>query len=292
MWLQQVVGEAREIRTVRRDESRDQDWWHQRADDVDMTQRRFGDARVAGMLAVQGSSPVHYLPIATTVCSVVFVAVLLRRHARVGGTHLLWWALGMTTYGLGTALESAITLSGNTVPLTKAWYVAGAVLGGYPLAQGSVFLLLSRRTALRLTFSSLPVVVGLAVLVLASPVRETVLEPHRPSGAILAWQWVRMLTPLVNGYAALFLIGGAAWSAWRYARRRETRARAVGNALIAIGALLPGIGGGMAKAGVVEALYIGEFVGLLAIWAGYAACVLVTRPMPQLRLDPVLARRR
>jgi len=236
---------------------------------------------------------VHYLPIATTVLAAAFVVALLRRHAASGGgAHLLWWACGMATYGAGTALESAITLAGNSIALTKAWYVAGAVLGGYPLAQGSVFLLLPRRAARRLTSISLPLVVGLAVLVVVSPVRGVALEPHRPSGAILAWQWVRMLTPLVNGYAALFLIGGAAWSAWRFAQRRETRARAAGNALIATGALLPGIGGGMAKAGVVEALYVGELVGLLAIWAGYAACVHSPKPVAGRQPDSILAQQR
>ncbi len=34
----------------------------------------------------------------------------------------------------------------------------------------------------------------------------------------------------------------------------------------------------MAKAGVVEALYVGEFIGIIFIWAGYAACVRVPRP--------------
>ncbi len=29
----------------------------------------------------------------------------------------------------------------------------------------------------------------------------------------------------------------------------------------------------MAKAGIVEALYVGEFVGLLIIWAGFQVCV-------------------
>ena len=84
----------------------------------------------------------------------------------------------------------------------------------------------------------------------------------------------------MNGYAALFLIGGAACSAWSHARRRASRARAIGNALIALGALLPGIGGGFAKAGVVEALYAGEFVGLVLIWSGYLACTRGPAPAP------------
>ena len=86
------------------------------------------------------------------------------------------------------------------------------------------------------------------------------------------------MTPFINGYAAVFLIGGAILSAVRYARKSDAGARAVGNGLIAFGAMLPAFGGGMAKAGLVEVLYVGEFVGLLFIWAGDAACVRSPRP--------------
>jgi hypothetical protein len=221
-------------------------------------------------------SLIHYLPIATTAISAVFLWVLARRYReRPGSRHLLWWAIGMFTYGLGTALESAITLFGNSIALTKTWYVAGALLGGYPLAQGSVYLLLSRRTAHRLTMVTLPIIATCAVLVVLSPVLADRLEAHRPSGAVLGWQWVRLMTPLINGYSFLFLVGGAVYSAVRYARMPSTDGanRAVGNTLIAFGAMLPGIGGSMAKAGVVEALYVGEFIGLLFIFGGYHTCL-------------------
>ena len=45
----------------------------------------------------------------------------------------------------------------------------------------------------------------------------------------------------------------------------------IGNTLIAIGALLPGIGGAFTRAGYVEVLYVTELVGLVLIWAGYWA---------------------
>jgi uncharacterized membrane protein YfcA len=76
---------------------------------------------------------------------------------------------------------------------------------------------------------------------------------------------------LVNLYAVVFLIGGAIWSAWRYWRRGDASSRVLGNILIAVGAILPGIGGGFARAGVIEVLYVAELVGLLLIWAGYRA---------------------
>ena len=215
---------------------------------------------------------VHYLPILTTVLSAAFAFSLYRRWAVKRSPHLWWWAFGITTYGLGTLLESTITLTGNSVWLTKAWYIAGALLGGYPLAQGSLFLSWPRKTALRLTAISLTFVVVASVLVVLSPVNLAALEPHRPSGAILEWRWVRLLTPFINLYAVFFLIGGAIVSAWRHYKYRGHSYRAAGNGLIALGAIMPGIGGSMAKAGIVEALYIGECIGLIVIWLGDRVC--------------------
>jgi hypothetical protein len=42
-----------------------------------------------------------------------------------------------------------------------------------------------------------------------------------------------------------------------------------GNVLIAVGAILPGIGGSFARGGVVEVLYATELIGLILIWIGY-----------------------
>ena len=50
---------------------------------------------------------------------------------------------------------------------------------------------------------------------------------------------------------------------------RRGRARFLGNILIAIGALLPGIGGTATRFGHVEVLYITEFIGLIFIYYGY-----------------------
>jgi hypothetical protein len=221
-----------------------------------------------------GPQLVHHLPIATTILSAVLCVMILSRcRRRRSGPHLLWWAAGILFYGVGTALESAVTLAGNSVALNKAWYIAGALLGGYPLAQGTVYLLLPRRVANLLSAITIPFIMAVALLVVISPVNLEALEPHRPSGAVLAWTYLRMLTPFINSYAAAFLVGGAIFSAVRYARRAGGGGRAIGNGLIACGAILPGIGGGMAKAGVVEGLYVGEFAGLILIWAGYAVCV-------------------
>jgi hypothetical protein len=217
---------------------------------------------------------IHYLPVATTLLSIAFVGALLRRYReRRSGPHLLWWATGVTCYGAGTALESAITLWGNSITLTRLWYVFGAVLGAYPLSQGTVYLLCRRSLAQRLTLLTIPLALVLIVLVLLSPARLELLEDHRPSGAVLSWSWVRALTPILNLYAVVFLVGGALVSSWRFAKKRETAGPALGNGLIAVGAILPAIGGTLAKAGAVEALYVAELIGLVLIGSGYGCCV-------------------
>jgi len=222
---------------------------------------------------------VHYLPIASTLISAAFLAAIIHRAVpRNWPPHLAWWAIGVFFYGVGTALESTVTLFGNSPELTRWWYWAGAILGGYPLATGTVYLLMKRRLAHILTGASLAVVVFASVMVFLTPLNTDALEPHRPSGDVIGWQWVRLLTPFINGYAALFLVGGAFYSSFFFAFKHKKGRRALGTALIAVGGILPGVGGGMAKAGIVEALYIGELVGIILIWLGYHYCITDKRP--------------
>jgi hypothetical protein len=223
-------------------------------------------------------SPVLFIPILSTAFAAFFTVALIARFRAKGGPHLLWWGLGTLTYALGTATEAATTLLGWHAPVFRLWYITGALLGGAPLAQGTVYLLLPRRTANRLTVALVTVVAIAATCVLLSPLRLELVEAHRLSGRVLGWQWVRAFSPFINTYALIFLVGGAAFSAWRYARRGDTAYRAVGNTLIAVGSLLPGIGGTFTRFGHVEVLYVTEFIGLCLLWAGYR--VIVTRSSP------------
>lgn len=212
---------------------------------------------------------VGYLPIASTIISFAFAARLYVRYRERGGTHHVWWIIGMLTYGAGTLTESLTTLTGWHEPVFRAWYITGALLGGAPLAQGTVYLLMNRRTANRLTVVVASIVIIAAVCVVLSPINYAGVEPHRLTGRVLEWHWVRMFSPFINLYAVTFLIGGAIFSAIRYRRRRETYHRYVGNVLIAIGALLPGIGGTFTRFGHTEVLYVTELIGLLFIYAGF-----------------------
>jgi hypothetical protein len=212
---------------------------------------------------------VHYIPIVTTVIAALFAAAVFRRWRARGGSHLLWWAIGLAAYGAGTFTEAAVTLVGWHEGLFRAWYITGALLGGAPLAQGTVYLLLPRSTAHRLTGALLPLIAVAAACVLLSPIDVGAVEPHRLTGRVLDWRWVRAFSPFINLYAFAFLVGGAIVSAARFARQPGQRHRFTGNVLIAVGALLPGIGGSATRFGHVEVLYVTELIGLVLILIGY-----------------------
>lgn len=218
---------------------------------------------------------VHYLPIVTTLVAAAFGTVLFRHWRRKpDALYLAWWTFGVLAYGVGTLTESLTTLFGWDPWVFRTWYVSGALLGGFPLAQGTVYLLLRRKTANVLTAALLAVILTAAVLVFLSPLDLAAVEGHRLSGRVLAWSWVRAFSPFVNIYSVIFLVGGAAWSAWKYRHAGPVhRQRVWGNALIALGAILPGIGGTATRAGFVEVLYVTELVGILIIWAGYQLIV-------------------
>lgn len=235
--------------------------------------------------------PVHFIPIATTILALVFAVVILRRYGeRRSGPHLLWWGLGILMYGVGTGTEAAVTLFGWSPGLFRAWYISGALLGGAPLAQGTVYLMIRRRTANAMAAALIAVVTVAAACVLLTPINPELAEVHRLSGRVMEWQWVRAFSPFINLYAAIFLIGGAVLSAVRFSRNRNMHHRVIGNVLIAVGALLPGIGGAATRFGHVEVLYVTELAGLLLIWMGYRWNVRspVTRPAGE-RPTPALS---
>lgn len=214
-------------------------------------------------------SIVRLIPIATTVLSAAFVVILYRHWGRKGRpSYLFWWTLGVLCYGLGTLTESWVALFGWSEPAFKSWYILGALLGGFPLAQGSVYLMFSHRSATAMMWIVVLIISAASVLVLLSPIDYSLVESQRLTGKVLGWKEVRWITPLVNTYAFIFLVGGAVYSAIQY-RRDSSLVRYRGNLFIALGALLPGIGGSFTKMGYTEVLYVTELLGIIGIYVGY-----------------------
>jgi hypothetical protein len=87
-----------------------------------------------------------------------------------------------------------------------------------------------------------------------------------------------MLTPFFNLYGTVTLVGGAAYSAYIFWRKRVLLHRAIGNVLIAVGAMMPAFGGLFSRLQIPGGLYLGEFLGALLLLIGFWRA---TTPMAQ-----------
>ncbi len=223
-------------------------------------------------------TPRTWLPLLSAVLSFVFAFFVLRRYARRRKPHLLLWGIGIVFYGLGGFAEFYYGAFGWNPWIFRLWYLCGAVLVAAWLGQGTVYLLARRRVA-----HTLMAILLVASLFAAYRVFTAELDPTRMiegelSGHAIITPGVRVLTPFFNLYGLVTLVGGAVYSAYLFWRKRVLLHRVIGNVLIATGALMPAFGGLFSRMGVPYTLYIGEFFGVLLLFAGFLRA---TRPMPE-----------
>ncbi len=226
------------------------------------------------------------LPSASAFISTIFaVLVFLRyaRHSRAGrrAAHLLLWGIGMVFYAIGGFCEAYYGALGWSALIFRLWYLCGAILVAAWLGQGTVYLLVRRKWA-----NALMIVLGLASIYAAVRVFAAQLDPtlmtqsvhtgSELSGHAIVTNGVRGLTPFFNLYGTVTLVGGALYSSWIFWRKRILLHRTIGNILIAVGAMLPAFGGTFSRFGLPNALYLGELLGTILMFAGF---VRATTPM-------------
>ncbi len=79
------------------------------------------------------------------------------------------------------------------------------------------------------------------------------------------------ITGLLNVFGTVALVGGALWSAWIFWRKHILPHRVVSNILIALGALMPAIGGTLLKFGStgMTLFFILELLGAIIMYIGF-----------------------
>ena len=231
------------------------------------------------------------VPLLSGVISFVFAFLVFKRYLERKGAYLLLWGIGTVFYGIGGLSEAYYGFFGWNPLVFRLWYLFGAILVAAWLGQGTVYLLAKRKWA-----NTLLVILILGSLYGAYKVFTAQLDPammaagthtaSELSGKAITSSGVRILTPFFNMYGTLSLVGGAAYSAYIFWRKRVLLHRTIGNILIAVGATLPAFGGFFSRLQIPGALYIGEFLGILLLFAGFLRA---TTPMKNETPEPVLA---
>ncbi|MDO8364881.1 MAG: hypothetical protein Q7V88_18465 [Actinomycetota bacterium] len=232
------------------------------------------------------------LAAAATLVAVAFSLSTLDRWLRRRRPHELAWTVSLALFALGSAALWWAESAGWSLGAFRVFYMAGAVLNVPWLALGTVYLLAGKQLGDRVRAWLVLLSGFTAGVVLFAPTKAAVGGRELPTGKDVFGVAPRVLAAVGSGVAALVIIAGALWSAWRVWRGRSPsfgadrvvavpRRLVLGNVLIATGTLvLSGSGTLAGRLGKDRAFAITLLVGITILFAGFlVASATPRRPM-------------
>ena len=223
------------------------------------------------------------LAAAATLIALAFALSTLDRWLRGRRPHELAWTISLAMFAVGGMALWWAQAHGWETSTFRLFFLAGAVLNVPWLALGTVYLLAGSRVGNRVR-TWLVGVSGVATgVVLSAPTRTGVSGHDLPQGSQVFGATPRVFAAVGSGGAALVIIGGALWSAWRVLAGRPPRLRAdvgfhharprllaLGNVLIAVGTLVLSASGTVAgRLGQNRAFAVTLLVGIVVLFGGF-----------------------
>lgn len=221
------------------------------------------------------------LAAAATLVAVAFSLSTLDRWLRRRRPHELAWTVSLALFALGSGALWWAESTGWDNGSFRVFYLAGAILNVPWLALGTVYLLAGPALGNRIR-GWLVLLSGFATgVVLFAPTRASVIGAELPTGKDVFGPGPRALAAIGSGVAALVIIVGALWSAWRVVRGRvpslgttrtvpAPRRLALGNVLIAVGTLVLSASGSLAgRLGERTAFVVTLLTGIAVLFAGF-----------------------
>ncbi len=210
---------------------------------------------------------IHYIPLISAIVSFVFALAVLDQYFARRRPYQLIWAIGLFMYAISTSTEFWVGAWGLNVTVYRLWYLFGAIFVAAYLGMGTLYLLVRRRTAHIIMAILLAASLYATIRVFAASIDLGGLQVL--SGTAMP-QGIRLMTPAFNTFGTVALVGGAIYSAWVYWRRKIMPHRVISNVLIAVGAILPAVGGThMRLGGGLPLFYVFELVGIIIIFIGF-----------------------
>lgn len=210
-----------------------------------------------------------YIPLVTCVVSFIFAVAVLDQYFARRKPYQLLWAIGLFMYCVSTFTEFWWNIYGHVNIMYRLWYLIGAVLVAAYLGQGTIYLLMRRRRA-----NMIMAVLGVATMYAAVRIFAVNIDISgltKLTGiGVMPIDVRAIITPVFNAFGTVALVGGAVYSAFIFWRKRILPHRVVANILIALGAILPAVGGiHISTGGNLNLFFLFELAGVIIMFIGF-----------------------
>ena len=209
------------------------------------------------------------VPLLASLVSLVFALLVLDQYRARRRPYQLVWGTGLLMYFIATFCEFVVSGFGLSSFFYRGWYLFGAIFVAAYLGMGTLYLLVPRRAAHVIMALLLLGSIYALVRVASAPLDLSKLVEGEVLKGVALPKGVRLITPFFNTFGTIALVGGALYSAYVFWRRRVMPHRVMSNILIAVGAILPALGGTFSRLGVPQFLYVLELLGIVVIFIGF-----------------------
>ena len=214
------------------------------------------------------------LAVVASALAAAFAAVVAFRFAKSRRPAFAVWSFGLLVFAAAAAFQAAGEANGFGEVTFRGFYLLGGVLGVIYLALGTVFLLAPRNVARASALVLAVVTILLAVDAAVIPVDAARLTTAKGvlGDAIQHGTLLYIGVVLLNILGTVILVGGSAWSAYRFFRERAGADRVVCNVFLTVGALIIAFGFSTAKTlgiGSLDVLGGYEAIGIAVMFAGF-----------------------
>jgi hypothetical protein len=224
------------------------------------------------------------LAAAATLISVAFALSTGERWHRNRRRHEAAWTISLVMFAAGSAALWLGASIGWDEWIFKSFYLFGAILNVPFLALGTVELLAGPAHGRRWTAIVSLLGAFCAGIVLATPLTAAIDPDVLPQGKEVFGPGPRVAAAVGSGVAAMVIIGGALWSAWRLWRLHragaDTTARtgsgpsprrlALANVVIAFGTLILSAGGVLNSVmNEMDGFAISLVAGITVVFVGF-----------------------
>jgi len=219
---------------------------------------------------LDADNPVIVFPIISAVISALCAVVIARDTIRRPRPDKIVWSIAFALFALAAGADAAGIALGWSTWLAKTYYATGPALVVAYLAIGQLYLLFPGAMRRFGIGGTLLVTALWLSLVINAPIDAAKLADDGWEAIDRGPEMVAV-TVLINAVGTFIIVGGTAWSVWRFWRAGTHRNRMAGCARICGGTLAVAAGGSLTRLGHYEYLYIAMSIGVAMIFAGVLA---------------------